>query len=165
MAMLAFSHFEKFKNQFQLIRHLIHDMTLVVGTIQMWYLANVMCPYRFFKEERMMWCPSSSMWICNPHGYNIRGFVIRYSSNHKYLPNTKRNPKNFCFFWIANPVIKTAWIIARLCRFACKEIQADGSLKSFFAKVFLTYCCHTVAIPKAPEVRKYGKAQKLHEKI
>jgi hypothetical protein len=28
MAMLAFSHFEKFKNQFQLIRHLIHDMTL-----------------------------------------------------------------------------------------------------------------------------------------
>jgi hypothetical protein len=29
MAMLAFSHFEKFKNQFQLIRHLIHDMTLV----------------------------------------------------------------------------------------------------------------------------------------
>ncbi len=28
MAMLAFSHFEKSKNQFQLIRHLIHDMTL-----------------------------------------------------------------------------------------------------------------------------------------
>jgi hypothetical protein len=28
MAMLAFSHFEKSKNQFQLIRHLIHDTTL-----------------------------------------------------------------------------------------------------------------------------------------
>ncbi len=31
MAMLAFSHFEKSKNQFQLIRHFIHDMTLGSG--------------------------------------------------------------------------------------------------------------------------------------
>jgi hypothetical protein len=37
MAMLAFSHFEKFKNQFQLIRHLIHDMTLV-GIVTLWPL-------------------------------------------------------------------------------------------------------------------------------
>jgi hypothetical protein len=29
MAMRAFFHFEKSKNQFQLIRHFIHDTTLV----------------------------------------------------------------------------------------------------------------------------------------
>ncbi len=29
MAMRAFYHFEKSKNQFQLIRHFIHDTTLV----------------------------------------------------------------------------------------------------------------------------------------
>jgi len=28
MAMRTFSHFEKIKNQFQLIRHFIHDTTL-----------------------------------------------------------------------------------------------------------------------------------------
>jgi hypothetical protein len=28
MAMLAFSHFKKSKNQFQLMRHFIHDTTL-----------------------------------------------------------------------------------------------------------------------------------------
>jgi hypothetical protein len=31
MAMLAFSHFEKSKNQFQLIQHIIHDLTLVIN--------------------------------------------------------------------------------------------------------------------------------------
>jgi hypothetical protein len=30
MAMRAFYHFEKSKNQFQLIRHFIHDTTLVL---------------------------------------------------------------------------------------------------------------------------------------
>jgi hypothetical protein len=37
MAMLAFSRFENSKNQFQLIRHLIHDTTLgniITGTDQ-----------------------------------------------------------------------------------------------------------------------------------
>jgi hypothetical protein len=32
MAMRVFSHFEKSKNQFQLIRHFIHDTTLVNDT-------------------------------------------------------------------------------------------------------------------------------------
>jgi hypothetical protein len=36
MAMLVFSHFEKSKNQFQLIRHLIHDTTLVEETGCFW---------------------------------------------------------------------------------------------------------------------------------
>jgi hypothetical protein len=32
MAMIAFSHFEKSKHQFQLIRHLIHDTSIICQT-------------------------------------------------------------------------------------------------------------------------------------
>jgi putative transposase len=46
MAMLAFSHFEKFKNQFQLIRHLIHDMTLVFAVAKRENVIN-----RVFEER------------------------------------------------------------------------------------------------------------------
>jgi hypothetical protein len=41
MAMLAFSHFEKFKNQFQLTCHFIHDTTLGIKLQQFKYFHTI----------------------------------------------------------------------------------------------------------------------------
>ena len=44
MALLAFCHFDKSKNQFQLIRHFILDTTLVSITIKKLYFCGLLKP-------------------------------------------------------------------------------------------------------------------------